>query len=196
MHILAHNLIRTIMAQAAARHDVVQRSISFKGSLQTLDAFQPLIKFRADRGMAYRLQIYQHLLDTIVTHRVADRPNRYEPRLQITDAITNYDNGSLRSKRRRWESNSNPSPPNLEAVIDLHSSTPHLSVNGQCETATGCHCLSHDSRLHSLILLWPALAENVKVKVEALYLQPASRDILSSAECPAKGDGRCGQQAS
>jgi hypothetical protein len=89
-HILAYNLIRTIMAQAAARHDVVPRSISFKGSLQTLDAFQPLIKLRADRDMTYRLQIYQHLLDAIITHRVADRPNRYEPRLK-KHRRNNYD---------------------------------------------------------------------------------------------------------
>ena len=42
-HILAYNLIRTVMAQAAARQDVVPRSISFTGTLQTLAAFQPLL---------------------------------------------------------------------------------------------------------------------------------------------------------
>ena len=34
-HVLAYNLIRTVMAQAAARHDMVPRSISFKGAMQT-----------------------------------------------------------------------------------------------------------------------------------------------------------------
>src|SRR5262249_12461151 len=38
-HILAYNLIRTVMAQAAARHDVLPRSISFTGAMQTLEAF-------------------------------------------------------------------------------------------------------------------------------------------------------------
>jgi hypothetical protein len=38
-HILAYNLIRTIMAQAAAKHGVVPRTISFKGTVQTLEAF-------------------------------------------------------------------------------------------------------------------------------------------------------------
>jgi hypothetical protein len=88
-HILAYNLIRTIMAQAAARHGVLPRSISFKGSLQTLEAFQPLIGFQGARN-THRLRLYQHLLDAIVTHRVADRPDRYEPRLK-KHRRNNYD---------------------------------------------------------------------------------------------------------
>src|SRR5207244_8292835 len=43
-HILAYGLIRTVMAQAAARHDVSPRSISFTGAMQTLEAFQPLLE--------------------------------------------------------------------------------------------------------------------------------------------------------
>src|SRR5262245_12443903 len=43
-HILAYNLIRTVMAQAAATHDVLPRSISFTGAMQTLEAFQPLLE--------------------------------------------------------------------------------------------------------------------------------------------------------
>jgi Transposase DDE domain len=35
-HILAYNLIRTVMAQAACRHHIEPRTISFKGTLQTL----------------------------------------------------------------------------------------------------------------------------------------------------------------
>ena len=45
-HILAYNLIRTVMAQAASRHGIQPRIISFKGTLQTLEAFQPLISFQ------------------------------------------------------------------------------------------------------------------------------------------------------
>ncbi|HUR55509.1 MAG TPA: hypothetical protein VMZ71_15345, partial [Gemmataceae bacterium] len=48
-HILAYNLIRTVMAQAATRHGIDPRSISFKGTLQTLEAFQPLIALRGAR---------------------------------------------------------------------------------------------------------------------------------------------------
>jgi hypothetical protein len=79
-HILAYNLIRTIMAQAAVKHDRLPRSISFKGTCQTLEAFQPVIALRGEHDAAYRLQLYHRLLDAIATHRVADRPDRYEPR--------------------------------------------------------------------------------------------------------------------
>jgi hypothetical protein len=81
-HILAYNLIRTIMAQAASKHDLVPRSLSFKGAIQTLEAFQPVIDLQTDRGAAHRFQLYQHLLDAISTHRVADRPDRFEPRVK------------------------------------------------------------------------------------------------------------------
>ena len=81
-HILAYNLIRTIMAQAATKHGIEPRSISFKGTLQTLEAFQPLIAFQGHRGSCFRLKLYQKLLDAIVIHRVADRPDRFEPRLR------------------------------------------------------------------------------------------------------------------
>src|SRR5262245_53405754 len=81
-HILAYNLIRTIMAQAAAKHDIEPRTISFKGALQTLEAFQPLIDFQGHRGSSFRLNLYRQLLDSIALHRVADRPGRFEPRLR------------------------------------------------------------------------------------------------------------------
>jgi Transposase DDE domain len=80
-HILAYNLIRTVMAQAAARHDLPPRSISFTGAMQTLEAFRPLLEFGATDD-ASRSQLYQELLDAIASHRVADRPDRYEPRLK------------------------------------------------------------------------------------------------------------------
>lgn len=79
-HILAYNLIRTAMAQAALRHNIEPRTISFKGALQTLEAFQPLIDFHGHHGAGYRNHLLQQLLDAIATHRVADRPDRFEPR--------------------------------------------------------------------------------------------------------------------
>jgi Transposase DDE domain len=81
-HVLAYNLIRTVMAQAAATHGIEPRSISFKGALQTLEAFQPLLEYRAARDPAQRLRLYQDLLYAIATHRVADRPDRFEPRVK------------------------------------------------------------------------------------------------------------------
>jgi len=79
-HILAYNLIRTTMAQAAAKYDILPRSISFKGAIQTLEAFQPMIELRAAQNAAHRSRLYHNLLHAIATHRVADRPDRYEPR--------------------------------------------------------------------------------------------------------------------
>ncbi len=79
-HILAYNLIRTIIAQAAHKHDVEPRSLSFKGAIQTLEAFQPVIALQGEYDAARRLSLYHILLDAIATHRVADRPDRYEPR--------------------------------------------------------------------------------------------------------------------
>src|SRR5262249_29419558 len=81
-HILAYNLIRTVMAQAAARHDVSPRSISFTGAMQTLEAFQPRLEFEADRDAADRLRLCHALLDAVATHAVAARPARYEPRVK------------------------------------------------------------------------------------------------------------------
>lgn len=75
-HILAYNLIRTVMAQAAAQHGVLPRTISFKGTLQTLEAFQPLLEPAAAWDAARQLSLYHNLLDAIATHRVGDRPNR------------------------------------------------------------------------------------------------------------------------
>ena len=80
-HILAYNLLRTIMAQAATRHDLPPRTISFKGSLQFLEEFQRLIDYHESRGHAHRMVIYRQLLDRIASQRVADRPDRFEPRL-------------------------------------------------------------------------------------------------------------------
>ena len=81
-HILAYNLIRTIAAQAAIKHGIEPRTISFKGTLQTLEAFQPVIAMLGEHDAAFRKVLYEHLLDAIAKHRVAARPDRYEPRLR------------------------------------------------------------------------------------------------------------------
>jgi hypothetical protein len=81
-HMLAYNLIRTIMAQAAASHGMEPRTISFKGACQMLEAFQPLIELQAAHDSEYCLELYHHLLDAIASQRVADRPDRFEPRMK------------------------------------------------------------------------------------------------------------------
>jgi len=81
-HALAYNLIRTVMAQAATTHDILPRSISFKGAIQILGAFQPVIELQADRDPSHRARLYRILIDAIATHRVSGRPDRFEPRVK------------------------------------------------------------------------------------------------------------------
>ncbi|WP_169976204.1 hypothetical protein [Tautonia rosea] len=69
------------MAQAAAGEGVPPRTISFKATLQVLEAFRPLIAYRGHRGACHRAELYGHLLGAIAVHRVADRPGRFEPRM-------------------------------------------------------------------------------------------------------------------
>ena len=80
-HVLAYNLIRTVMAQAAAGAGVAPRTISFKATLQVLEAFRPLIAAQAHRGAAHRAALSEQVLRAIAVHRVADRPDRFEPRM-------------------------------------------------------------------------------------------------------------------
>jgi hypothetical protein len=79
VHGLAYNLIRTIMAQAAWQYDLLPRTISFKGALQTLHEFQPYLTTTTPRNLP---QLYEKLLHAIATHRVGNRPDRYEPRVK------------------------------------------------------------------------------------------------------------------
>jgi Transposase DDE domain len=81
-HILAYNLIRTIVAQAAGKHGLEPRSISFKGAMQTLEAFQPVIALKGGDDAECCNGLYRQVLDAIARHRVADRPDRVEPRLR------------------------------------------------------------------------------------------------------------------
>ena len=76
MHLLAYNLIRKLMAQAAMAAGLCPRDISFKGTLQTLVAFAVAGWSCPDR----RNELYAAVLRAVATHRVNDRPDRIEPR--------------------------------------------------------------------------------------------------------------------
>jgi hypothetical protein len=76
-HLLTYNLIRSVMAEAAACSEVQPRELSFKGALQALTAFaEHLRQARGDR----RAELYGALLAAIAAHVVGDRPDRVEPR--------------------------------------------------------------------------------------------------------------------
>jgi hypothetical protein len=76
MHLAAYNLIRRTMAVAAARGGIEPWTISFKGTLQTINTMLPLLDTRLSTGAWC-----DALLDAIVTHSVGDRPDRVEPRV-------------------------------------------------------------------------------------------------------------------
>lgn len=81
-HVIAYNLIRTIIAQAAENEHVNPRTISFKGTMQTLNEFQPVIALQESCDSLVLMNLFGQLLDAISRHRIADRPDRFEPRLQ------------------------------------------------------------------------------------------------------------------
>ena len=90
-HVLAYNLIRTVMAQAASQHGIAPRSISFKATLQVLEAFQPVISSAGTpRRRAPDNRSISNCSRAIAKHRVADRPDRFEPRMAKRRA-KNYD---------------------------------------------------------------------------------------------------------
>ena len=77
MHLLAYNLIRTVMAQAAHRYGASPRTLSFKGTLQQLNAFKETFLHTAEKRL---YSMYGYLLEAIASHRVGNRPGRSEPR--------------------------------------------------------------------------------------------------------------------
>jgi Transposase DDE domain len=77
MHLLAYNLVRTVMAEAAERAGIEPREVSFAGAVQAINAWVPFLMM-ADAGD--RQALMDVLLKAIARHRVGDRPDRYEPR--------------------------------------------------------------------------------------------------------------------
>jgi hypothetical protein len=76
-HLLAYNLIRTVMAQAADENGCTPRDLSFKGTLQIMTAFAERLLEASQENM---WELYDWLLLAIGAHLVGDRPNRIEPR--------------------------------------------------------------------------------------------------------------------
>src|SRR5262245_40391223 len=73
-HLLAYNLLRTVMAVAAAESGIEPRQVSFKGAKQVVTAFAP--KIEAARSEE-RAALIDALLATIAYHRVGARPGRW-----------------------------------------------------------------------------------------------------------------------
>jgi hypothetical protein len=77
MHLIAYNLVRLTMLEAALKHNAPVVSLSFKGSLSTIRSWTPI--FAAVAGPRRRA-LWTSLLDTLAADRLPDRSNRVEPR--------------------------------------------------------------------------------------------------------------------
>jgi Transposase DDE domain len=76
-HLLVYNLIRAAMAQAALCRGLLPRQVSLQGARQTLAAFHSQL---GEVSLPRRQDVFQMVLSAIASHRVGNRPDRYEPR--------------------------------------------------------------------------------------------------------------------
>lgn len=78
LYLIAHNLIRIVMAQAALAYEVPIQRLSFKGCLDAVRQFNhAMCQARTKRK---RHQLWEELLRTVAADQVPDRPDRREPR--------------------------------------------------------------------------------------------------------------------
>jgi DDE family transposase len=78
-HLLAYNLIRGLMAQAASEAGLLPWQLSFAGAVQTVVAFAPLAWAWEPEEWE---QLGEALREALREHRVCERPGRVEPRAQ------------------------------------------------------------------------------------------------------------------
>ncbi|HUY34559.1 MAG TPA: IS4 family transposase [Pirellulales bacterium] len=77
IHLLAYNLIRRVMAVAAFRAEVEPWTVSFKGTMQTLNHLLPVLSTSVSTA-----DWCEAVLAAIATHVVGNRPDRFEPRVR------------------------------------------------------------------------------------------------------------------
>jgi hypothetical protein len=76
-HLLAYNLIRGVMAEAATEAELLPVQLSFTGALQSVRAFAPLVWTATGEQLE---RIRRRLRQALREHEVGDRPDRWEPR--------------------------------------------------------------------------------------------------------------------
>jgi hypothetical protein len=76
-HLLAYNLVRSVMARAAGGAGLLPRQLSFKGALQVLRAFEQNLRHSPRARLRIR---HAHVLAGIAQMRIPERPWRVEPR--------------------------------------------------------------------------------------------------------------------
>ena len=77
-YLVAHNLVRCVMAEAVARYSVKMERVSFKGSLDALRQYSAAISQAPNQKL--RRQLWEDLLCILARDLVPPRPGRREPR--------------------------------------------------------------------------------------------------------------------
>src|SRR5688572_11691357 len=110
MFLIAHNLVRWLMLQAAGQKIEILDRVSFKG---TIDSFRQwshaMAQLSAKAGSKRRREIWERLLKTLRSDAVPPRPGRREPRAVkrrpkyewLNKPRQNYQERPSRNERRR-----------------------------------------------------------------------------------------------
>jgi hypothetical protein len=77
-YLVAHNLVRCLMAEAARTHQVALERVSFKGSVDALRQYSAAMAQARNRKI--RRKLWDELLRTLAQDLVPHRPGRIEPR--------------------------------------------------------------------------------------------------------------------
>jgi hypothetical protein len=78
MYLIGYNFIRCLIAESAALYDRPVEQVSFKGSVDTVRQYSPLVAQARSRKKQSRL--IEQLLETLALDLVPQRPGRREPR--------------------------------------------------------------------------------------------------------------------
>jgi hypothetical protein len=95
-HVLAYQLVRLLMAQAARKHRKKPTEISTLNAARWLLSFSPLMAAAPDAKLP---RLYERLLDLIASSQIDIRPGRLEPRA-LTREWKHYPR--LRISRAQW----------------------------------------------------------------------------------------------
>jgi hypothetical protein len=76
VHLLAYNLIRVVLWDAGIRHHISPSRLSFRGAIQYIHSFMPILSISEARNV-----IYAKMLSLIAQEKLPDRPFRVEPRM-------------------------------------------------------------------------------------------------------------------
>ena len=82
MHLIAYNLIRSIMGEAASVCHAPLDRLSFKGTLDTARQYSHTLAQIPASCRKLRQQVYADMLAVIAEDQVPERPDRFEPRCQ------------------------------------------------------------------------------------------------------------------